>query len=128
QSGKGEFMVQDQISVVRDRVTPFLKWAGGKRWLVANHAHIFPSDFNRYIEPFLGSAAVYFHLQPRDALLADVNPELINAYSVIKSRWRMLEAALEVHQSKHSDKYYYSMRKEQPTGSVDRAARFIYLN
>ena len=42
---------------------PFLKWAGGKRWLTAKAEAILPesSSFNKYYEPFLGSAAVFFH-------------------------------------------------------------------
>jgi DNA adenine methylase len=53
---------------------PFLNWAGGKRWLVANHAAMLNAPCNRLIEPFLGSGAVYFHLEPNKALLADANP------------------------------------------------------
>ena len=62
----------DQASAI-ERLVPFLKWAGGKRWLVANHPHLFPAHYSRYIEPFLGSGAVYFHLRPRSALLTDAN-------------------------------------------------------
>jgi DNA adenine methylase len=59
---------------------PFLKWPGGKRWLVANHANLLPTTFERYIEPFLGSGSVFFHLKPKRALLGDINSELVAAY------------------------------------------------
>lgn len=40
----------------------FLKWAGGKTWLVNRESQRFPEEYNRYIEPFLGSGAVFFPL------------------------------------------------------------------
>ena len=43
---------------------PFLKWAGGKRQLLPTLRRFYPSDFGRYIEPFVGSGAVFFDLQP----------------------------------------------------------------
>ena len=48
---------------------PFLKWAGGKRWLVENHRDLFDIPFERLVEPFLGSGAVFFGLVPETALL-----------------------------------------------------------
>jgi DNA adenine methylase len=111
-----------------DRSIPFLKWAGGKRWLVANYQDIFPRKYSRYIEPFLGSGAVFFHLCPRKALLSDINRDLITTYRVIRDKWRALECALSDHQACHSETYYYAIRNSAPTDNVECAARFIYLN
>src|SRR5262249_49476323 len=61
------------------RLMPFLKWPGGKRWFTTRYSHFLPNSFRRYIEPFLGSGAVYFHLKPKSAILSDVNSELIAA-------------------------------------------------
>src|SRR5687767_1336817 len=67
------------------RPLPFLKWAGGKRWLARPlTALIRRCSFNRFIEPFVGSGAVFFALRPNVAVLADLNGELINTYKVIK--------------------------------------------
>ena len=49
-------------------MVPFLKWPGGKQWFVTQHACLLPSNYVTYIEPFLGSGAVSFHLQPRKSL------------------------------------------------------------
>lgn len=116
------------IAVTEEEVVPFLKWAGGKRWLVSNYAQSFPTSFTRYFEPFLGSAAVFFHLQPAQPILSDSNPELINAYLIIKEEWERLEAALERHQAKHCESHYYAVRAAIPKNLIDRAARFLYLN
>src|SRR5690348_18416474 len=82
---------------------PFLKWAGGKRWFVQGHMGIFPCTYRRYIEPFLGSGAVYFHLRPTSAILGDTNAELINAYRTIKERWAGLRQSLAYHQRAHDE-------------------------
>jgi DNA adenine methylase len=124
----GGGMTRNQAFNEGERLIPFLKWAGGKRWLVASHASIFPTTFERYIEPFLGSGAVYFHLRPSNALLTDLNQELINAYRVVRDNWRLLETALAGHQARHSDDYFYAVRAQSHRDNVGSAARFIYLN
>ena len=107
---------------------PFLKWAGGKRWLVYYHHDIFPCSYNRYIEPFLGSGAVFFHLQPRNAILSDTNLELINCYQALKSDSDKVLKTLKQHDRKHCKDYYYHIRDAKPRNIYTRAARFIYLN
>ena len=112
----------------RDTITPFLKWAGGKRWFVYAYSDLLPSSFNRYIEPFLGSGVVYFHLQPRRAVLADVNSELINTYTAIRDRPDLIKRYLADHQLKHSKRHYYAVRDSRTFSPFTGAARTIYLN
>lgn len=109
-------------------VKPFLKWAGGKRWFVANHDDLLFEGYDRYIEPFLGAGSVFFHLQPDSALLSDSNKELIETYQVLKTRWRKVVEMLEGHQQAHCKEYYYQVREVVPSSKIERAARFIYLN
>lgn len=108
--------------------TPFLKWAGGKRWLAESHLNIFPNSYKNYFEPFLGSGAVFFALQPQKAFLSDLNSELIDTYTAIKENWSKVLERLEQHHKKHSKNYYYSVRNSKPRTLHTRAARFIYLN
>lgn len=109
-------------------VVPFLKWPGGKRWLAADHRGIFPTKFKRYVEPFLGSASVFFALKPERALLSDANEELITTYRAIRWRPKAVVDALNRHAARHCDTYYYEARSTQPEGLIERAARLIYLN
>lgn len=109
-------------------IVPPLKWAGGKRWFVSNYKDLLPKKFNKYIEPFLGSGAVFFSVQPERALISDLNPELINLYEVIRDEPLKLENKLKEHQRKHSTEYYYAMRALHPRNKITAAARTLYLN
>lgn len=109
-------------------VVPFLKWAGGKRWLTASYDHLIPKSFDRYVEPFLGSGAVFFHLRPRRALLSDMNAELINTYDQIRLNWQKISQSLRRHQRNHCEAYYYEERARSRRAEHERAATFIYLN
>src|SRR5262245_60870567 len=109
---------------------PFVKWAGGKRRLLEQYSTLFPSpnQFRRYFEPFLGGGAVFFHLQPKRAVLGDLNAELINCYKTVKEEPEELIACLKKHKS--SEKYFYQMREIDPSklSRLERASRFIFLN
>lgn len=109
-------------------VEPFLKWAGGKRWLWRRHGNLFPRTFRKYFEPFLGGGAVFLNLQPERALLSDANSELVNVYVQIRDHWRAVQNRLKHHHDKHSKIYYYQVREMLPSNAIDRAARFLYLN
>ena len=107
---------------------PFLKWPGGKRWFVTRHADAFPVNFNVYIEPFLGSGCVYFHLKPKKAILGDTNGELISAFRGLRQSWKRATALLDAHQENHGTRHYYTVRNQSPKCIVEKAARLIYLN
>lgn len=109
-------------------VIPFLKWAGGKRWMIYEHPELFPKEYNRYIEPFLGSAAVFFSLKPKKAILSDLNSELIETYCAIRDDYHRIETNLRKHHRNHSESYYYEMRSKRLRVTATRAAQFIYLN
>lgn len=109
-------------------VIPFLKWAGGKRWMIYGHPELFPKEYNRYIEPFLGSAAVFFSLKPKKAILSDLNSELIETYCAIRDDYHRIETNLRKHHRNHSESYYYEMRSKRLRVTATRAAQFIYLN
>src|SRR3546814_12055174 len=89
---------------------------------------LIPAFSGRYFEVFLGSGALFFSLSPKKATLNDINIELVNAYIVVRDNREAVEGLLAEYQKRHSDKFYYSVRGTQPTFTVTRAARFIYLN
>lgn len=107
---------------------PFLKWAGGKRWLLSKIRNMAPSQFETYIEPFLGSGATFFALNPPRAILSDVNCWLIDTYHAVRESPSMVHDALVRHQYLHNKEYYYEIRKLQFDNKAERAAQLIYLN
>ena len=112
-----------------EAVLPFLKWAGGKRWLAKRYGDLFDVDYERYLEPFLGGASMFFALRPSKSILADCNSRLIEAYVAIRDEPEKIAAALGRYQESHSDDFYYSERKRQyPDSATQRAAQLIYLN
>jgi len=103
----------------RDAVRPLLKWAGGKRQLLPRIRCLYPSAFDRYWEPFLGSGAVFFdlhasgRLEGRPAMLLDGNPDLIACYQAVRDRPRAVIAALErlsAERDARGSAHYYDVR------------------
>ena len=107
---------------------PILNWAGGKRWFISNYSNLLPSSFNRYIEPFLGSAVVFFWLNPVSSILSDLNSDLIETYLAIKENPQAVLKNLLVHKRLHTANYYYQLRATSARKPATKAAKFIYLN
>jgi DNA adenine methylase len=111
---------------------PFLKWAGGKRQLLPEIRKYIPKKINTYYEPFLGAGAVLFDIQPKKAVINDINTELINTYIAIRDHVDELINDLKKH--KNEKEYFYAIRdldrKEEfkKLSLVERASRIIYLN
>ncbi|MBE9168483.1 DNA adenine methylase [Pleurocapsales cyanobacterium LEGE 06147] len=111
---------------------PFVKWAGGKSQLLDELSKRVPAKFSRYFEPFVGGGALFFHLQPKEAYLSDLNPEVVNTYQTIRNKIDELIADLKSHI--HSSEYFYEIRNADRTKDyqkwkdVKKASRFIYLN
>ena len=94
-------------------VSPFVKWAGGKRQLLPQIKEKMPEKYNNYFEPFVGGGAVLFELLPSNALINDVNRALINAYRQIcdvPEAFINTVNKLDTEMWEDGKKYYYSLR------------------
>lgn len=109
-------------------ISPLLKWAGGKRWLINSGQLPKIPAFRRYIEPFLGGGAMLFSLHPHVGLVSDLNGELVNFYQVVRDHPLELEERLSEHQNNHCRSHYYRVRESNPHFPLDKATRFLYLN
>ena len=73
----------DLFGKKNDKALPFLRWAGGKRWLKKSLHNYLPKEgFKTYHEPFIGGGSILFHLQPEMAYISDLNEDLINIFSI----------------------------------------------
>lgn len=114
---------------------PFLKWVGGKRQLLPEllQAVEAAGQVKRYHEPFLGGGALFFALArtgqlQRRAVLSDINPNLIDAYTGLREDVDGVIDILKVHRRRHGESHFYRVRKKVPATLSERAARIIYLN
>ena len=96
--------------------------------MVEKHFHLLDIEYDRYIEPFVGSGAVFFSLSPKSAILCDKNEKLIEVYETIKNQWWKIDELLRVYHRKHSVEHYYDVRMKRMRTPASRAAQFIYLN
>jgi DNA adenine methylase len=112
------------------KARPIIKWAGGKSQLISTFAPYFPhrDEIRHYYEPFIGGAAVFFYLQHPRSFLSDSNVELIELYQTVRDNVSALIKALKKHRNEEA--YFYEVRAQvaRQLTSVERAARFIYLN
>ncbi|MFH1538001.1 MAG: DNA adenine methylase [bacterium] len=138
------------------RVKPFLKWAGGKSQLLEQFELYFPVELKeglvkRYIEPFVGGGAVFFHIAQKypiqDIHLYDINEELILAFTVVQKnvddlieQLKNIESAFLKNNDEKRQKYFYKIRdtynkqksevnfKRYSKKWISRAAHIFFLN
>jgi len=114
--------------IIESRCRPILKFAGGKTQLLEELLSMAPQKYGRYIEPFFGGGALFFALRPEHAIIADINPELINLYQTVANNVEGVIAYLK--EQKNEEESFYKVRaqdwKELPVEQA--AARTIFLN
>lgn len=116
------------ISDFDKKAPTLIRWAGSKKKLLSAILSRMPKDFDRYIEPFAGSACLFFAVEPKRALISDMNQDLIDAYCTItKHPIRVLHLAESFAKTPEE---YYRIRDQQPPAKspIRRAAYFLYLN
>lgn len=62
-----------------------IKWPGGKSSEIKEFKELIP-EYSRYIEPFFGGGAVFFHEKPEKAIINDISENLMNFYSLVKEQ------------------------------------------
>lgn len=118
-----------------------IKWAGGKSQLLNELKKDIPGDIGTYVEPFIGSGALFFDIKPQKAIIGDINRELINLYKMVQSNWIDLENRLKEIEEEYNSlsfdlkkTYYYEKRETFNKNIIsneltcDDAALFIFLN
>ena len=133
-------------------MNPVLKYRGGKSREIPRFSKYIPQDFDRYIEPFLGGGAVYFYLEPKEAILNDFNSRLMqfylqlrNNYSQMRQQLDEIQLIYETNQSLYkklksanpdkiipndNEKLYYDMRNafNYPNGEYLEGVIYFFIN
>jgi DNA adenine methylase len=122
-------MPPDDIAAPRQDCAPFLRWAGSKRRLLPILQTFWTKKHKRYVEPFAGSACLFFAIKPPKAILGDLNPELIATF--IEVKYRIAAVLEELKALRPEDREEYKRLRAIDISTMTppaRAARFIYLN
>ena len=107
---------------------PILKWAGGKTQMLGDLLPKVPTSYGRYIEPFIGGGAMFFALNPNDAVIADSNPELINMYKQVADNVDAVISYLQKYENTQEMFYRVRALEWEELPEAEAAARTIYLN
>lgn len=110
----------------------FIKWVGSKLYLLKEIKANLPSQYTRWIEPFLGSGVVVLDNEPGVALLNDINSNLIECFEVVRDNVEELIVSLQKH--RYERDYFMQLRNLDRTpafselNKIERASRFIFIN
>lgn len=110
-------------------IEPFVRWAGGKKWLIPYMQNIVGDlHIEHYHEPFLGGGAIYFSMEhTKRSYLSDANSQLINVYTQVKDNpEELIEFFTRIPNTE--DDYYRIRAEITEDNTVENAARFLYLN
>lgn len=95
------------------KMGPFVKWAGGKTQLLEKLHDRVPNEYGTYYEPFIGGGALFLNEKPQNAVINDVNEQLINIYIQLqKDPNAIIKAVRDIDEGGACDKeYYYKIRE-----------------
>jgi DNA adenine methylase len=107
---------------------PLMKWAGGKTQLLPLLSAAAPLQYGRYIEPFIGGGALFFHLRPKRAVVADSNSELVSMYRAVAADPNAVFSAQK--EMKNTEDFFYELRAVdwRTLTPAKAAARMLFLN
>lgn len=117
------------------KMSPFVKWAGGKKQLLDKLREKAPVSFGTYYEPFIGGGAFLLDLQPSNAVINDVNEQLLNVYNQLKIDTEAIITVVDKYDAVPCDKEYYLSIREAYNKKISAheldaecAAMMIWIN
>lgn len=123
------------MSAEREKISPCIKWAGGKGQLLGEIEKRMPSNFENYFEPFVGGGSVLFFFQPSSAFINDINPQLINLYRQIQSDPEKVISSVNALDAEECSAATYLKNREEYNRRIKEhildcftASLFIWLN
>lgn len=108
---------------------PNIKWNGGKGRELKTILPKVPQNFNTYVEPFFGGGALYWEIQPPNAIINDINSTLINYWTTVKNKPNSIKEFIQ--KTEDNEKYYYQLRDKFNNKELtleEQAGAFYYFN
>jgi DNA adenine methylase len=109
-------------------MNPVLKYRGGKSREIPKFLNYIPDDYERYVEPFLGGGAVFFYLEPDNAILNDVNTRLITFYEQLRDQYPLMRSQLNALQEKYEKNQggFKKLKLKKPDEIIPNANEDLY--
>lgn len=109
-------------------MNPMIKYRGGKSKEISHFISNMPEHYNRYIEPFFGGGALYFYLEPQNAIINDVNAKLYSFYKQMKEEYPTARRQLNELQIiyERNQKEYDELKKQHPEDRVENKNEELY--
>lgn len=109
-------------------MNPVLKYRGGKSREIPRFLQYIPDDFNRYIEPFFGGGAVYFYIEPDNAIINDVNDRLMMFYRQLRDEYPKMRQQLDELQCEYEANQlaYKKLKAKSPDTRAPNANEDLY--
>jgi len=130
-----DYLKVEEDSMMKMSTDPFVKWAGGKKQLLDRLIPRMPVSYERYFEPFIGGGALLLDVQPQNAVINDINEQLINAYCQLMSDANAVIAAVNQLDAESCDKEHYLMIRRKFNEKIvehaldaECAALMIWMN
>jgi DNA adenine methylase len=111
-------------------MNPVLKYRGGKSREIPQFLQYIPDDYDRYVEPFFGGGALFFYLEPDNAVLNDLNTRLITFYAQLRDEYPLMREQLDMLQKKYEKNQlkFKKLKLENPDEIVPNANEDLYYN
>jgi DNA adenine methylase len=110
------------------KLKPVIAWSGDKTRLLKRIIPLVPNFDGVFFEPFIGGGAVLLSLKPKNAVISDINPDIINMWKQIKRNYKQLSILLTSY--KVNKKTWDKMNSDFPNikkTSTKRASYFMHL-
>lgn len=111
-------------------MNPALKYRGGKSREIPRFLQYIPDDFNRYIEPFFGGGAVYFRIEPDNAIINDINDRLMMFYRQLRDEYPEMRKQLDELQRQYETNQlaYKKLKAKSPDERVPNQNEDLYYH
>ncbi len=109
---------------------PMIKYRGGKSREIQNFQKYIPCEYDRFFEPFLGGGAVYFYLEPQEAVINDINLNVVNFYRDVQKHYPKMRKQLDQLQALYeaNQDAYKELKAQNPEVRVENKNEALYYH